>query len=128
MPEIQRQARIALRAGKCVVIGFQSTGDAAVTAALGKTNNAAAASSGPKTSGSLVSAAREVMEQLLSNLESKQNATPLGSYELSGIKRILMGKADALNLPPAALDALIEYFGVEHVAEMTGRQKAFEDG
>ena len=36
VPEIERHARRALRAGKCVVIGLQSTGDAAVSAALSR--------------------------------------------------------------------------------------------
>lgn len=35
----------------------------------------------------------------------------------------MIEKLDKLDLPPSALDALIDYFGAEHVAEMTGRSK-----
>lgn len=132
VPEIQRQARIALRAGKCVIIGLQSTGDAAVTAALGKSVAAAAGGGGGgggRGGGAaprlprLVSAAREVLEGLLEQLEGKQQASLAGSHQLSGYRRIVLSKLDALDLPPAAIDELLQYFGAEHVAEMTGRQK-----
>lgn len=124
VPEIQRQARVALRAGKCVIIGLQSTGDAAVTAALAKGGG----NGGTKVVKKLVSAAREVVEGMLHALESKQvqaAQSPLGgsSYQLSAYCRTVETKLDGLGLPAAALDELIDYFGAEHVAEMTGRQK-----
>jgi len=132
VPEIERQARIALRAGKCVVIGLQSTGDSAVEKTLSSSSSSggAGSSSGDaKLVSSLVSAAREVLDSFLGTLETKQQASNHGlgsSYELSGFKRIIQQKLDALKLPPAALDSLIDYFGVEHVAEMTGRQKRLQ--
>ena len=67
MPEIQRQTRKALRAGKCVVIGLQSTGDLAVKEAFAR---ALAKSPGAssKVVSTLVSAAREAVEGLLETL------------------------------------------------------------
>ena len=39
VPEIKRHTRRALRAGKCVVIGLQSTGEARLTEALSKASS-----------------------------------------------------------------------------------------
>ena len=109
VPLITKLARRALRAGKCVVIGLQSTG-AAATASVGK--NA--------TLQTLVSAAREAVEGLLDRLGSKSlNSVFVGSWAV--FRQTVDRKLDDLALPPAALDALLDFFGAQHVAEMTGR-------
>eukprot|EP00966_Prymnesium_polylepis_P183631 4255915-Prymnesium_polylepis.2 len=108
VPEIQRQTRRALRAGKCVVIGLQSTGESAVKAAFER----------DRRRGSLVSAAREAAEGLLGTLGRKRFAQN-GMY--TAFRAQVVAQLDALELPPAALDELVNYFGAGNVAEMTGR-------
>ena len=109
VPLITKLARRALRAGKCVVIGLQSTG-AAATASAGK----------GATLQTLVSAAREAVEGMLDRLGGKaSNSTFMGSWD--AFRQDVGRKLDELALPPAALDALLDFFGAEHVAEMTGR-------
>ena len=109
VPLIAKLARRALRAGKCVVIGLQSTG-AAATASAGK----------KATLQTLTSAAREAVEGLLDRLGGKSlNSVFAGSW--AAFRQAVDRKLDDLALPPTALDALLDFFGAQHVAEMTGR-------
>jgi len=121
VPEIERQVRRALHAGKCAVIGLQSTGEAADKAAQARSEAA-----GSSSQASLVSPAREAVEGLLAAL-SKQAAAAAGGgaapASFNAFRDEVIEKLDKLDLPPSALDALIDYFGAEHVAEMTGRSK-----
>ena len=92
MPLITKLARRALRAGKCVVIGLQSTG-AAATASAGK----------GATLQALVSAAREAVEGMLDRLGGKaSNSLFMGTWD--AFRQDVGRKLDDLALPPAALD------------------------
>ena len=46
---------------------------------------------------------------------------PHGQALFDSFKEGILTKLDGLQLPPAALDALIDFFGASNVAEMTGR-------
>ena len=92
VPLITKLARRALRAGKCVVIGLQSTG-AAATASAGK----------GATLQTLVSAAREAVEGMLDRLAGKaSNSLFMGSWD--AFRQDVGRRLDELALPPAALD------------------------
>ena len=101
MPEIQRHTRKALRAGKCVVIGLQSTGDSAVKESLARAG-------GKASLPHLVSAARESVEAMLDTFQKALNRTPyhmsLGQGELDEFRQRVLRQLDALELPPSALD------------------------
>jgi hypothetical protein len=123
VPEICRHTRMALRAGKCVVIGLQSTGDSAVKESMARAARADGGGGGSLGMSQLVSAAREVVEGLLDTLSNSVDKK--GSYTqgvLFGyLRHRVKQQLDALNLPAAALDELVNYFGPSNVAEMTGR-------
>ena len=140
--EIKKVTRRALRSGKCVVIGLQSTGDAAVREALAKSARsaaaagAAAAGAGGSAGGAqgansggggrvtaLVSAAREAIDGLLDTLEERHGNGGGDTSEFSSFRRGIEAQLDTMGLPPSALDELVNYFGPEHVAEMTGRTR-----
>ena len=88
VPLITKLARRALRAGKCVVIGLQSTG-AAATASAGK----------GATMQTLVSAAREAVEGMLDRLGGKaSNSLFMGSW--GAFRQDVGRKLDELALPP----------------------------
>ncbi len=108
VPEIQRHTKRAIRAGKCVVIGLQSTGETAVKSALRERDAADV--------DSLVSSAEDAVTSLLDALSKKS------LHGMSMFSFAIKGMLKALSLPPAALDSLINYFGASNVAEMTGRQ------
>ena len=118
VPEICRHTRRALRAGKCVVIGLQSTGDAATTKAT-----TAGSSGGGGKRATLVSAAYEALEGMLDKLEQSmaRSSSGIEARLFAGFRTEISSELDMLSLPPTALDALIDYFGAKHVAEMTGR-------
>ena len=103
--EIQRQTRRALNSGKCVVIGLQSTGDSA--------GKAAAARSDAVDFDCLFSATREAVDGLLHTLGKAQAAHNAGWRSFCAD---VAGRLGALNLPPSALDELIDYFGSSNVA------------
>ena len=123
VPEICRHTRMALRAGKCVVIGLQSTGDSAVKESMARAARADGGDGGSLGMSQLVSAAREVVEGMLDTLSNSVDKK--GSYAqgvlFASLRRRVKQQLDALNLPAAALDELVNYFGPSNVAEMTGR-------
>lgn len=114
--EIQRQVRRALRAGKCAVIGLQSTGETAVKRAMGSGTDA--------TLERLVSPAAEAIEIMIDTIERAcdRSTSVWSSSSVSTFRQGVLSRLANIDLPPSAIDALIDYFGA-NVAEMTGRAK-----
>lgn len=148
VPTVVREAQEALAGGGCVVIGLQSTGEAA----------ADALNLQPGETRGWVSVTREILLQFVANhfpTTRPQQAPPAGSgadgdgsngmaaaaagssgathgsgtalaEEISqavGLKEELLARIQALELPPNFLDELIDELGGKGaVAEMTGRK------
>jgi len=130
----------ALRQGKCVVIGLLSTGEAKANEAAERENRAGRELDSEVSTPQEI--ARSLIEQHLPTTRAEgaprdgggltngfdlleQPAVP----EAVQIRAELLRRLDAIDMPSNALDLVIGHFGVEHVAEMTGRKMRFvKDG
>eukprot|EP01012_Entosiphon_sulcatum_P025959 TRINITY_DN31340_c0_g1_i1.p1 TRINITY_DN31340_c0_g1~~TRINITY_DN31340_c0_g1_i1.p1 ORF type:complete len:1169 (-),score=143.26 TRINITY_DN31340_c0_g1_i1:5-3481(-) len=128
VPHVVAEAKAALRDGNCVVIGLQTTGEAALDKEFGALSVLERTSASPK----LLSLTQEIALCFIdNNLESTSVPLP----ENSSIEALIQQRDDdhspsrlrdavlKLALPPSPLDDLIDKLGgVDNVAEMTGRK------
>ena len=106
------RAQLEVKAGNCVVIGMQSTGEKHTEDHVEKS----------KASGDAVDEFAEPAKDIL--MRWILNNLPCDDLQRQIKRDALVAKAEALTLPPNPLDRLIELLGGEEVvAEMTGRRK-----
>ena len=114
------QTQKALDEGQSVVVGLISTGEAKVAEAIERERQS--------TGGDLteeVSTPQEIARKMLSDHIPVMRA---GSFvqEAVKMKRELENELDTMELPNNALDMFIGHFGIDAVAEMTGRKLHFD--
>lgn len=120
VPAVVKEARAALDAGQCVVIGLQSTGEAALDTDL--------LHNGQGTPNKFISVCREIIKNFIrSNFPTHKAGNPgTGPVQeewSAEAKKMLMDFADQIDLPNSSLDELIDQLGGPcNVAEMTGRR------
>jgi len=115
-----QEAEAALARGKCVVIGLLSTGEAKANEAAERETRA-----GRELDGE-VSTPHEIARSMIDNhlpTTRYNSSTPVqGAVE---IRTRLLAKLEGIRMPANALDLITCHFGVEAVAEMTGRKMRF---
>ena len=119
MPTAVGLAMRALDAGKCVVIGLQSTGES--MAELQPSRLPAAAGGSMRESGEATSTADGILRSFITKYCSSDDKKN-GDDEMD-CRAALLQELDVLKLPPNPLDDFIDRMGgPDKVAEMTGRQ------
>jgi hypothetical protein len=127
VPAVVARARTALAEGRCVVIGLQSTGEAATAAlgarpgdAVGWVSSAAATLRG-FIAGSFPVARPAAPGDAPEAVDARSGEVPVPAA--AALREAAFAAAAALELPGNALDALIDALGgPAAVAEMTGRR------
>ena len=110
------EAARAVRHGKCVVIGLISTGEARANEAVERSNRLG-------VDLDEVSTPHEIARDLITrHLPTKDAMTNEPIPEAFQKQRELLHQLESIQMPSNALDLIISYFGVERVAEMTGRK------
>ena len=111
------EAQAALDRGECVVVGLLSTGEAKANEAVEREKRDG------KEIESEVSTPHEIARDLLErHLPVVHHDSGLIVPAARTIKDGLLAKLEAIKMPGNALDLIISHFGVEQVAEMTGRK------
>lgn len=111
------EAQAALDRGECVVVGLLSTGEAKANEAVEREKRDG------KEIESEVSTPHEIARDLLErHLPVVHHDSGLVVPAARTIKDGLLAKLEAIKMPGNALDLIISHFGVEQVAEMTGRK------
>ncbi|KAL5003970.1 hypothetical protein ScPMuIL_017426 [Solemya velum] len=118
VPTVLREAKEALDAGHCVVIGLQTTGEASLESELAKTKG---------TISGFLSLCREILSRFIeqhfpTRIESQPGTQQDDQWSMTA-KTMLQKFAKTIELPDSPLDELIDKLGgVRHVSEMTGRK------
>ncbi|KAL8572547.1 hypothetical protein ACOMHN_040451 [Nucella lapillus] len=120
VPAVVKEASTALDAGQCVVIGLQSTGEAALDTDLLQHDL-----NGPDK---FISVCREIIRSFVrgsfpTHKTGNPGTEPVEEEWSAKAKQMLLNYAEQLNLPDSPLDELIDKLGgPDKVAEMTGRK------
>ncbi|KAK7104354.1 uncharacterized protein [Littorina saxatilis] len=120
VPAVVAEAKAALETGHCVVIGLQSTGEAALDTDLSQHNL-----DGPKR---FISVCREIIRSFVktnfpTHKTGNPGTEPVEDEWSAKAKKMLLDYAQQINLPDSPLDELIDKLGgPDQVAEMTGRK------
>ncbi|XP_065178274.1 uncharacterized protein LOC135808951 [Sycon ciliatum] len=121
VPSIVKEAKKALQDGYAIVIGLQTTGEASLTAELGR----------PTTEGVIledfISLTKEMLTRFIVNNFPTQIQTESGPADddpwSAESKAMLLKHVKGMSLPQSPLDDLIDQLGgPSAVAEMTGRR------
>lgn len=111
------EAEAAISSGECVVIGLLSTGESKSSEVVERESKLG------RELESEVSTPHETARVMLQRhlpTSHKDGAAPVAETE--DIRDELLHRLESIRMPGNALDLLISHFGVEKVAEMTGRK------
>ncbi|XP_076442125.1 uncharacterized protein LOC143281076 isoform X2 [Babylonia areolata] len=120
VPAVVKEAKAALEAGHCVVIGLQSTGEAALD-----TDLLLHQLDGPSK---FISVCREIIRSFIrgnfpTHKVGNPGTEPVEDDWSAKAKQMLVNFAEQISLPDSPLDELIDKLGgPDRVAEMTGRK------
>lgn len=121
VPTLLAEVERGLADGKCAVIGLLSTGESRTTS---KVANSKASGGADSELEAFVSPPQEILTSLIEqHFPTKRGDTV--NPQAAAIKKELLQEANALPLPANPLDSIIDHFGVNNVAEMTGRKSRF---
>lgn len=110
------EAEAALDRGECVVIGLLSTGEAKANEAIERESRAGRDLESDVSTPQEI--ARDMLDRHLPVVRAGNGRVPKAEL----IRDQLMRSLEEIRMPGNALDLLISHFGVDEVAEMTGRK------
>jgi len=110
------ECEMALERGECVVIGLLSTGEAKAGEAIERATKAG------KELEAEISTPHEIAMEMLNRHLPVVNSQGAMVPEALAVREHLLRQLKKIHMPGNALDMLISHFGVDRVAEMTGRK------